>query len=412
MGANCCKVSNDKHQSIVQSSTRFGSSSTRFGSAVPAQTNSRQIARHHSPSWSFRWDHRTHIEEDIPETGNSSSRFSNTGVGNMGSGSSGNESPEIKPEKQPVLQKEETSQRNPKLIPQVQSVESNSSSPEIIKFCNNNNNGSTSAPPKIPTAPSSDLPEPSRRTRRSPGYTLYRQVSDSRIPSLKSSFNSLSNVSPEPHSLSNHHSLSNNSSDNWSMRTFSELVGSASQREFALQLSSSSFDSSSVITKTPLSPDSESCRICSRVLKEKSPFSVQKIYSGRENSVIAVLPCGHVYHADCLENVNKELDKYEKEVDKYEPNCPVCIYGEKFGGKLLGKGIRVSRNAVVDLDLDLERKSESGKRRGKDRVLRRFNRFPVLRRHFSTGSHSQSQSQSQRGDFERKKGFWGRYWKE
>ncbi|KAJ4794227.1 RING/U-box superfamily protein [Rhynchospora pubera] len=375
MGATCCKAATDKQPLI----TPF----TRLRSPVPCSTWN---TIRHSPSWSFRWDHRTHIEDDII-IGTGSARYSHDNDNRNGSEtiSSQNGSPcitarEVRPENL-NLRKNEKARAGPQ---NDKSMVSGSSSLEIKVF----GNASTSAQ-KVGPTPSD--PEPSKRTRHSPGYTLYRQVSDSHIPSLKSSFNSLSNIS---HSLDPLYSLSNNSSEGWSMRTFSQLVGSTSQRDMG-----SSFNSSTEITTTP-SPDLQSCKICSRILKERSPFSTQKIVSTRECPVIAVLPCSHVFHADCLDNITIE-------VDQYDPNCPICNCGDKFGAKFGGK-IKVSRNAVVDMDVAAGSYGEPGTRRGisssKRKGPKRSFSQPFLKKHFSVGSA--------RPETERKKWFWDRYRKD
>lgn len=375
MGATCCKAATEKQPPVAPLA--------RLGSSV-AYT-SRSITRH-SPSWSFRWDHRTHIEDDFIN-GCESARCSHDNRNGIEIVSSGNGSPgittkEVKSDNH-ILENKDDSAKS-KVGPQDQSMVSSSSSPEIQE----SSNTSTSAP-RVGATPSD--PEPSKKTRRSPGYTLYRQVSDSRIPSLKSSFNSLSNISRSPDPL---HSPSNNSSDGWSMRTFSQLVGSTSQRDLG-----SSFNSSAAITRMP-SPDLQSCMVCSRVLNERSPFSAQKIISAQENPLIAVLPCGHVYHADCLDNITIE-------VDRYDPSCPICNYGEKFGSKFAGK-IRVSRNAVVDMDVEVGSYGKPMKHKGigssKGQGPKRSFSRPFLRRHFSIGSCQP--------ETERKKRFWGRYWKD
>lgn len=161
----------------------------------------------------------------------------------------------------------------------------------------------------------------------------------------------------------------------------------------------SSFNSSTVISLMP-SPDLQSCKVCSRVLNERSPFSTQKIIAARENPLIAVLACGHVYHADCLENITIE-------VDQYDPNCPICDYGEKFGAKFAGK-IRVSRNAVVDLDVDAGAYGKPGLHKGigssKGDVPKRSFSRPFLKSHFPI--------ESTQPETERKRWFWVRYRKD
>ncbi|GFQ01777.1 hypothetical protein PHJA_002321600 [Phtheirospermum japonicum] len=58
------------------------------------------------------------------------------------------------------------------------------------------------------------------------------------------------------------------------------------------------------------------CKICEKRLR-KHPFIIENSISSGDFSVVAVLVCGHAYHADCLEqNTNPE--------DSQDPNCPLC----------------------------------------------------------------------------------------
>lgn len=59
------------------------------------------------------------------------------------------------------------------------------------------------------------------------------------------------------------------------------------------------------------------CGICRRPLRRK-PYCLENVLSSSELSVVAVLVCGHVYHADCLEK--RTCDK-----DKQNPPCPSCL---------------------------------------------------------------------------------------
>ncbi|XP_021689605.2 uncharacterized protein LOC110671440 isoform X2 [Hevea brasiliensis] len=58
------------------------------------------------------------------------------------------------------------------------------------------------------------------------------------------------------------------------------------------------------------------CGICQKLLRRK-PYFLGETLSG-ECSVVAVLVCGHVYHADCLEQ-RTSLE------DKCDPPCPLCL---------------------------------------------------------------------------------------
>lgn len=59
------------------------------------------------------------------------------------------------------------------------------------------------------------------------------------------------------------------------------------------------------------------CGLCQNLLRRK-PYSVDSTQSSSGNlSVVAVLVCSHVYHADCLE----QRTTYQ---DRRDPPCPLC----------------------------------------------------------------------------------------
>ncbi|XP_073047082.1 uncharacterized protein [Primulina eburnea] len=58
------------------------------------------------------------------------------------------------------------------------------------------------------------------------------------------------------------------------------------------------------------------CGICQKRLRKKS-FNFDNSNSSSELSVVGVLVCGHVYHADCLEL--KTIPE-----DMQDPPCPIC----------------------------------------------------------------------------------------
>ncbi|KAJ8767881.1 hypothetical protein K2173_020821 [Erythroxylum novogranatense] len=61
------------------------------------------------------------------------------------------------------------------------------------------------------------------------------------------------------------------------------------------------------------------CGICQKLLMPKPYFlGDTDTPSWGEYSAVAVLVCGHVYHADCLEN-RTDLD------DVHDPSCPLCL---------------------------------------------------------------------------------------
>ncbi|KAL8502677.1 hypothetical protein ACS0TY_021707 [Phlomoides rotata] len=59
------------------------------------------------------------------------------------------------------------------------------------------------------------------------------------------------------------------------------------------------------------------CRICQKRLR-KHPLFFQNSLSSNDLSVVAVLVCGHAYHADCLERKTSHQDIQD-------PPCPLCV---------------------------------------------------------------------------------------
>ncbi|KAK8529954.1 hypothetical protein V6N12_060717 [Hibiscus sabdariffa] len=203
------------------------------------------------------------------------------------------------------------------------------------------------------------------------------------------------------------------SSDGWSMHAFSELMAT-SRREMW------SFDndtwgshrekihtSNGRISASP-SVDLQTCGVCSKPVLEKSLWSSQKIIISNELPVVAVLTCGHVYHAECLEHMIPETDKYD-------PACPICTLGEKKALKaemgFKGKTNRRSRYRFVDDDIDndsavfnrLERKGLEGKASSSNMKSPSSRSF--LWKHLSFGSKG-SRSPSENHSTRKKGIFW------
>ncbi|GFZ14445.1 RING/U-box superfamily protein [Actinidia rufa] len=66
-----------------------------------------------------------------------------------------------------------------------------------------------------------------------------------------------------------------------------------------------------------------------------------KIISTNELVVVAILICGHVYHAECLESMTPEINKYD-------PACPVCTFG---GSRYKGKGLKLISSSSMKSSL-------------------------------------------------------------
>jgi hypothetical protein len=60
------------------------------------------------------------------------------------------------------------------------------------------------------------------------------------------------------------------------------------------------------------------CGLCERFLRQKSPWTSNRIVQNTDMPVAAVLPCRHVFHADCLEESTPKIEAHE-------PPCPLCM---------------------------------------------------------------------------------------
>jgi hypothetical protein len=148
-------------------------------------------------------------------------------------------------------------------------------------------------------------------------------------------------------------------------------------------------------------------------------WSSQRIAGTHEFPVVAMLVCGHVYHAECLEATTPE-------VDKYDPACPICEGGEKqvlkmskkalkTEAELKAKSLKISRNRVVDSYLDSDSDDFYQQKNAiQDRDAAKMDPSssvassslkPFLRRHFSFRS-KWSRTLSE------KRGFWARHRKD
>jgi hypothetical protein len=401
-----------------------------------------------SPTWSFRWDHRGRVAGE--ET--SMSWFSD-GVSRNDGSESKFESAYVSEEGSPLgHSRRRTSQkssfsegaagqsRTPASDKSVRRNASMDSSLEQTKELTESPTVSYPSPAKLsvsipstssftasPLSSQGQVPPanstPLRWPRHSPGHQLSRQESDAQIPGFKSP-NSYS-VSEERAALPSWSNESTRgsrggSSDGWSMNAFSELMANSNRERWSFDSESFGFNrekmtrAGSRVLASP-SADLQTCGVCSKLLTERSLWSSQKIIACNELSVVAVLVCGHVYHAECLENMTPDIDKYD-------PVCPICTFGEKQTHKLSEKAIkheidskaknRKLRNRVVDLDGDtvVFDHSKSSGNQGKGPTMASSSSMktsvgkPFLRRHFSFGSKS-GRAISDNNPAPRKKGF-------
>ncbi|KAL9312954.1 hypothetical protein ACSQ67_018406 [Phaseolus vulgaris] len=406
MGSACCIAAKD--QTIP---SRTGGESLRRNAGCP-------------PSWSFRWDSWGRFAREIENpsfhtshglTRNASMEFKGSLSSERGHFSASSDI---------------SMSSNCSAV-----VKDLSESPEIAECslpnCSISPVFSTPMTDLVPNHNYQNLPTsmPSRWVHRSPGHPQSVQISDSRMLGLKSPDTSISEGRPSfvLSNCSNEMASGSQcgSSDGWSMRTFSEMVASSQKERWSFDSEysgSGRHKMSGTSSRFSYSPsmDVQSCGACSKLLTERSAWGSQKFMGSSDLSVVAVLVCGHVYHADCLETVTSEADSYD-------PACPICMIGEKHLSKLSKKGLRsesetkaknyrISRNRVVDSYIDggldvFDRLKDVVSSRMEPSSSRRssFGK-PFLRRRFSLGSKwSRSLLEN---DSLGKKGVWAKYRKD
>lgn len=152
---------------------------------------------------------------------------------------------------------------------------------------------------------------------------------------------SVGRLTPGEDHISPSHWLDNNSSTVQKFhRTFTELQrletspdpGASSRREGFRWSSASSydfgfdgerFDIADHIDleslRSPVGPVAgQKCGVCSKLLSQKSPWSSHRIMRGGDMPTAGVLPCRHVFHAECLEQLTPKTQIHE-------PPCPLCL---------------------------------------------------------------------------------------
>nr|GMD85733.1 flocculation protein FLO11 [Ipomoea batatas] len=431
MGSACCVAARDR--TVTNGST--------------SEVLERNVR--YSPSWSFRWDNRGRVAGE-----DASLNWSSDGI-------SGNDRFDFKSrttvetvyaseEGSPLdsfrslaWQKSPTSERNGGSMAQPSSDPSTAvNSTEVIESTRLPA-VSYRSPAKLPSSvpsvsslsasplssQSQQLPvnlTPSRLPCHSPRHQLLRQVSDSRVLGIRSPTFS---ISEEASSVmlpgwSNESTRGSHcgSSDSWSIPAFPEFLQTSRRDRWSFDSESFGFlcdkvTRSSGRTSGSPSLDLRTCGICGKLLTEKSSWGGRKVIESNEIAVVSVLTCGHVFHAECLENMTLEINKYD-------PACPVCTFGEKQVLKMSEKGLKAEmnskarkryRNRVVDSDYNenlamLEHNQKSSGHVGRcpkmspSSSMKFSSGKPLLGRHFSfvskgTRTLSESNSTRKRGFF-------------
>lgn len=78
-----------------------------------------------------------------------------------------------------------------------------------------------------------------------------------------------------------------------------------------------SFESEAPVHQNVLS-DGFRCGLCERYLSQRSPWSSRRIVRSGDMPTTGVLPCCHVFHAECIEQITPKTRKGD-------PPCPLCV---------------------------------------------------------------------------------------
>lgn len=414
MGSACCVAARDR------------TITDRSGSDVMPRNG------RYSPSWSFRWDNRGRVageESSINCFSNGSGmndRLDNKSHTTVDTayateGSPLDSSRSLTWQKSPLSEENGVPQSDPLSSKNLHEGKESMGTPVSLelsptKMLTPTHSVSSFSASPLSSSQSQLMPlsglTPSRWPRWSPGHHhLLRQVSDSRIRGIMSpNFSISEDGSPFMHpgwvNKSNTGSHGG-SSDGWSNRD-----------RWSFDSESLSFSTNRISRSSPTN-EIQTCGICSKLLTERSSWSTQKIVATNGLPAVAVLICGHVYHAECLENMTPEIHKYD-------PACPICTLGEK-------KVLKLSEKAMgceMDLKGKIGKKLRSRVVDGGDSVL--FDRLasgrgprmgssssmksstitgkPFLKRHFSFG-YKPNRSLSDNGS-RKKRFFWTKSSKE
>ncbi|XP_024008750.1 uncharacterized protein LOC18993454 [Eutrema salsugineum] len=114
------------------------------------------------------------------------------------------------------------------------------------------------------------------------------------------------------HPSDNGRETTSNSADacSWSSGTTSS-IDSVDIPEPVLDLDHNSAKAQQVASST------YKCGLCNRHISQRSPWGSRSILRNRDMPVTGVLPCQHVFHAECL-------DQSTPKAQRNHPPCPIC----------------------------------------------------------------------------------------
>ncbi|KAK1414440.1 hypothetical protein QVD17_30184 [Tagetes erecta] len=426
MGSACCVAARDR--TITNGSSRSG---------MPRTIR-------YSPSWSVSWDNRRRVAGEeasinwVSDDYGTNDRLDDKSQTTAGTAYASEEGSPLESIRNLTWQKSSPSEGS--MVPQSdQSTSQNTSEvkgssetqltlePSPMMMSSSTHSVSSFSSSHLSSPQTHFLPTSSKCQNHSPGHHMRRQVSDSRIPAMKSPSLSISEESSSimlsGWSNESTHGSHVGSSDGWSVHAFNELMATSHRHKERWSFDSESLNfnrdkiSSRTSGRVSSSPsiDMQTCGVCSMLLTEKSSLGVQKYIAANEIAVVAILICGHVYHSECLESMTSEINKYD-------PACPVCTFGEKKVIKLSEKALKAdlelkarmnkkSRSRVVDGDDIMFDHHKISRKMSLSSSMKSSLGKQFLKRHFSFSSKG-NRSLSD-NNFPRKKGiFWPRSSKE
>ncbi|XP_071691809.1 uncharacterized protein [Rutidosis leptorrhynchoides] len=393
MGSACCVAARDR--------------------TITSELSSDAIPRNirYSPSWNVRWDNRRRVAGEemsvswLSDGVGTNDRLDNKSQATVGTAYTSEEGSPLESFRNLTWQKSShseghtvphTDQSVSRVISEVKEARETQLTSEPSPTMMSSSTHSVSSLSASPlTFSQGQLLPPSRCTDRSPGM---------KSPNFS--------ISEEGSNRGSH----DGSSDGWSVPAFNELVATSHKERCSFDSESLNFNRDKVSRCSDRSSSSspsvnmQTCGVCSKLLTKRSSF-----VATNEVAVVAILVCGHVYHAECLENVTSEINKYD-------PACPVCTFGEKKLLKLSQKAMKADselnatmkkklRSRVVDGDMyGDDNMSDRYKISGHEGIIPKMSSSssmkPFLKRHFSFGSRvSRSLSEN---NYSRKKGFWAK----